>query len=45
VCMFLSLPLLMMPLMANSGKSRLLCARFYTGAHHRCRFTKEDYDL
>jgi hypothetical protein len=25
------------PLMTVSGKSRLLCARFCTEAHHRCR--------
>jgi hypothetical protein len=37
VCRFLLLSLPAMPMMAVCGKSRLLCARFCTGAHHRCR--------
>jgi hypothetical protein len=34
-----------MPLMASSGKSKLLRARFCIGSHHRCRVDEEGFHL
>jgi hypothetical protein len=45
VCRFLLLSLPVMPIMAVIGKSRLLSAGFYTGAHHRCRVAEEGFHL
>jgi hypothetical protein len=45
VCRFLSIPLLVMLMMAVSGKSRLLSAGFYTEARRRCRVAEEGFHL